>query len=119
MWNRAGMMDKGRSLTAEDLYHIRDPGHRHELVSGELRTLPFHGGQNGAISCALASQLNSSVYLRGLGIVIGGGTGYILSRNPDTVRVPFVAFIRNDRIPVGGLPDSFVRIVPNLRPRRG
>jgi Uma2 family endonuclease len=34
-----------------------------------------------------------------LGRVVGADTGFVLSRDPDTVRAPDAAFVRADRIP--------------------
>jgi Uma2 family endonuclease len=40
--------------------------------------------------------------------------GFILRRNPDTVRGPDVAFVRADRIPPQGEPRGFWEIAPDL-----
>ena len=49
----------------------------------------------------------------GLGTVLGAETGFTLSRDPDTVRVPDIAFIRRDRLPVE-LPEGYWPAAPDL-----
>lgn len=43
-----------------------------------------------------------------------GTSGYILRRNPDTVRGPDVFFVRAARIPEAGVPEAFWEIPPDL-----
>jgi Uma2 family endonuclease len=40
-------------------------------------------------------------------------TGFVLSTNPDAVRAPDVAFVRNERIP-DPLPRGYARFAPDL-----
>jgi Uma2 family endonuclease len=41
--------------------------------------------------------LSKFVDSRGLGVVYTGDTGFVLARQPDTVRGPDVAFLSNER----------------------
>ena len=41
-------------------------------------------------------------------------TGFILERDPDTVRAPDVAYVRHDRIPAGRPPKAYWPGAPNL-----
>jgi Uma2 family endonuclease len=47
-------------------------------------------------------------------VVLTADAGFILARNPDTVRAPDVAVILTDRIPKGGLPEGFFPGPPDL-----
>jgi Uma2 family endonuclease len=68
--------------------------------------------------------LRNFVVSRGLGVVVTAEAGFRIARDPDTVRVPDVAFVRAERIPPGGVkgffqgaPDIAVEILsPNDRP---
>ncbi len=51
---------------------------------------------------------------RRLGIVFGDNMGYVLSRGPDTVRIPDVSFVAWDRVPEAGIPEGSWQIPPNL-----
>ncbi len=79
------------------------------------------GFRHGRIACAVAALLREFVERHQLGVVTGAETGFFLTRDPDTVRAPDVAFVSADRIPetepVGffpGAPDLAVEILsPN------
>jgi Uma2 family endonuclease len=101
-------------MTAEDLWRMKPDGMRHELVRGELTTMAPAGGEHGAISMTLAVRLGQFVLDRKLGTVFNADTGFILGRDPDTVRAPDAAFVRSDRLPRGRIPEKFVPMAPDL-----
>ncbi|MCE9545729.1 MAG: Uma2 family endonuclease [Planctomycetia bacterium] len=84
-----------------------------ELVRGELRILSFgtalHGWIVGNVSVPLAEYVNQLK----LGRVFGAGTGFLIARNPDSVRAPDFAFVRADRI-TGEVPTEFFPGPPDL-----
>jgi hypothetical protein len=45
--------------------------------------------------------------------VVGAETGFVLKRNPDTVRAPDAAFIAAVRVPAGGLPETYFDGAPD------
>ena len=49
-----------------------------------------------------------------LGEVFAAGTGFILGREPDTVRAPDTSIIARDRLPPGELPAGYLEIMPDL-----
>ena len=49
------------------------------------------------------------------GVVVSAEAGFQVSRNPDTVRVPDVAFVRADRVPTGGCKRVFSRTTRSCR----
>ena len=49
-----------------------------------------------------------------LGVVFGEQTGFILTRNPDTVRAPDIAFLREERIPAEGFGMEYFDGAPDL-----
>jgi hypothetical protein len=46
----------------------------------------------------IAAQLFQHVEERRLGAVYAAETGFLLARNPDTVRAPDAAFVRRERV---------------------
>lgn len=108
--------------TADELLRAGDIG-RCELVRGEFRRMIPAGGEHGRIAATLTCQLGSHVRSRGLGRIYAAETGFLLARDPDTVRAPDVAFTRAERGPppprgfVPGAPDLVVEVVsPDDRP---
>lgn len=49
-----------------------------------------------------------------LGVVFGEQTGFILTRNPDTVRAPDIEFLREERIPAEGFGMEYFDGAPDL-----
>jgi Uma2 family endonuclease len=80
-------------LTAEALEHLPEDGRRYELVGGRLVSEPLPSFCHGRVTVRIESLLDA--YLRGnaLGAVVSGDAGFVLSRSPDTVRGPDVAFV--------------------------
>ena len=101
-------------LTADDLWNMPDHGGHHELVRGELRPLSPAGFGHGSVSMNLSAPLHQFVRARKLGIVVAAETGFIISRDPDTVRAPDAAFVRQERIPASGVPAKFWIGPPDL-----
>ena len=71
------------------------------------------GIQHGAIVIKLGRLLGSYVEAKRLGL-IGTEIGFRLSRDPDTVRGPDVAFIAKSRLPKEGIPKKFADFPPDL-----
>ncbi len=101
-------------MTADELLALPKRNTLYELVDGELRSMVPAGGQHSAIHARLAVVLGSYVAERRLGVLFGADTGFILRRDPDTVRSPDLAFVRADRIPRGGPDPKYVAGAPDL-----
>lgn len=86
-------------MTVEEFYRIPDDGLRHELVAGFVVSEPLSGYPHGRIAAAVVEYLRAYVRTHRLGSVLTVDTGFILSRNPDTVRGPDVAFVSKARSP--------------------
>jgi len=104
--------------TAEDLSRLPRGAWRYELVRGEIRRMTPAGHAHGRIAARLTSSLGAFVEQHGLGAVYAAETGFVLSRGPDTVRAPDVAFVRMERLasaPAEGFfpgpPDLAVEVV--------
>ena len=100
-------------LTAEDLLDVNVPGKRVELVRGVLVVREPSGLRHGRVTTAVARRLADHVEANRLGQIYSGDTGFTLSRGPDTVRAPDIAFIRQERIP-DPEPLGFPDLAPDL-----
>ena len=103
-----------KQFTAEELFHLPTVGRRLELVKGQVYEMAPAGGRHGYTAMNTGIILGSHVRANGLGRVFAAETGFILRRNPDTVRAPDVAFVAQSRLSVDEIPDSFIELVPDL-----
>ncbi|MFP4438937.1 MAG: Uma2 family endonuclease [Chloroflexaceae bacterium] len=100
-------------LTAAEFRQLPETEMRRELVRGEVvETMP-PGGEHGAIALTLGSYLRSWAK-QGPGGYVGVEAGFMLMRDPDTVRGPDVAYVRAERIPETGVPVAFWELAPDL-----
>jgi len=76
--------------------------------------MPPAGGRHGSVAMRIGSLLSVHVRANDLGEVFAAETGFILRRNPDTVRAPDASFIAKDRLPEGNLPIGYLEIIPGL-----
>lgn len=102
------------TMTAQQLAGLRQDGNRYELVGGELRMMSPAGGRHGRVAMNLGALLRSHVVERDLGVVYAAETGFLLSRNPDTVRAGDVAFVSHARLE--GIEDDtgYLPLAPDL-----
>jgi len=100
-------------LTADDLFLMEENGPC-ELVRGEVIRMSPAGGLHGKLTIRIGALLDAYVRPRHLGVVCGAETGFILERDPDTVRGPDVSFVSRDRIPPEGEPEGYWPFAPDL-----
>lgn len=112
-----------RLVTAEELEHLPDDDYRYELVRGRLIRMSPVGFRHGAVVGNVLTLLQQHAKPGRLGTV-APEVGFVLTRHPDTVRAPDVAFVRRDREPARdhrgffkGAPDLAVEVLsPDDRP---
>jgi Uma2 family endonuclease len=93
-------------LTAEEYALTTDaPGMVSELVRGKVVRMPPPGATHGRCAARIANRLAEFAEPRGLGQVLGEA-GFILHRDPDTVRAPDASFVAADRLGPRGLPEE-------------
>ncbi len=103
-----------KDYTFEEVYELNSRGGRFELVKGELREKMGATVPHGHYIVRLASYLFQHVESSQAGIVSTDG-GFILSREPRTLRFPDVSFVKQERIPAEGIPkEGYWEIVPDL-----
>lgn len=85
-------------MTADELLRLPDDSMCHELIKGELLTMPPPGDEHGAVTMNLTGFLFNYVKANNLGVMRAAETGFKLESNPDTVLAPDIAFIAHDRV---------------------
>jgi Uma2 family endonuclease len=104
------MTATGIRMTADELLALPDNGMRRELIDGELHEMPLSGGEHGYVSAKVAGRLSAFLdrHSEVGGSLFATGTGFWLTRDPDTVRAPDVAYVResrSDQVCVPGYPE--------------
>jgi Uma2 family endonuclease len=106
-------------LTAAWLAETPDDEFQRELDEGELILMAPAGGEHGFSEVRLTGLIFQEVERRKLGVLFSSDTGFLLQRDPDTVRCPDLAFVRKQRLPLSysekggyvvGAPDLAVEI---------
>ena len=99
--------------TAEMLEQLPDDSFRYELDDGELIKMSPGNLTHAQVGAKIISRLGPFVEENDLGAVLALDPGFVLSRDPDTLRAPDVAFVLKKRL--AGLPRTgFPEIAPDL-----
>lgn len=98
-------------MTAEELGNLPDEPLRHELIKGELLTMPLPKYEHMRVAANLTIILGQYVKANRLGYVCVEG-GYHIESDPDTVLGPDVSFVARDRNVVA--PDGYYPGPPDL-----
>jgi len=100
---------------AEMLYTVEDVlemDGEYELDRGMLVPIMPGGAEHSVVCGTVTVILGSYVKKHRLGRILGNDPGFILHRNPDTLRGPDVAFIPTMKLE--GLPKGFIPGSPDL-----
>jgi len=108
------MSQDTRVISAEDLLAMPDDGHRYELLQGELRMMSPAGGRHGRVALKLARRIGDFVELHRLGVTYAAETGFLLQRNPDTVRAPDVAYVSQQRLGRFADQPGYIPVAPDF-----
>ena len=84
-------------MTVEEFMNIDDEPNRHELIKGELLTMPPPKPLHGRAVANLTILLGIHVKANRLGVVYTE-SGYHLEHDPDTVLGPDVSFVSTKRV---------------------
>ena len=88
------MSTQTRLLTADEFLEWPDePGFRQELIRGEVVTMSLPGGEHGEVALKIGRLIGNHVEAAELGETYAAETGFIVERDPDTVRGADVAFV--------------------------
>jgi len=108
------MTTQTQGVTADALWQMPEDGFRYELVRGELHRMAPAGSDHGDRAMNIGGPLHQYVRAHQLGKVYAAETGFLLSRNPDTVRAPDVAFVRRERVEAAGKVVGYWPGAPDL-----
>lgn len=101
-------------ITAEEFAALPLGEMRSELIEGVLHTMPPTTGGHGRITMRLSGLLFTHISNHHLGETYAAETGFLIARNPDTVRAPDFAFIQRDRAPSHDMDARWVSVIPDL-----
>mgnify|MGYP003288491623 CR=1 FL=1 len=101
-------------MTAEEFGNLPDDDLRHELINGELITMPLPKVPHGRAATRLGRPLSNFVLDHDLGEFFLSEVGFQLTWNPDTVLGPDLAFISKERLKEAGDVEGFWQIPPDL-----
>jgi Uma2 family endonuclease len=107
-------MTTTRLMTAQELLELPQDHQRHELISGELTTMAPAGGEHGIRTIKISLRLGEFIEKHDLGVFFAAETGFVLKRNPDTVRAADFAFVQKKRVPKTGARQKFWPVAPDL-----
>src|SRR6185437_1559085 len=104
-----------RLLTADEFFDWPDePGCRQELIRGEVFTMSLAGGRHGEVASEILRLVANHVKPLRLVKTYAAETGFIVERNPDTVRGADVAFVGNERLALITNPKKHIPFGPDL-----
>ncbi|MGI9075317.1 MAG: Uma2 family endonuclease [Bryobacteraceae bacterium] len=99
-------------LTLEEFTQLPDDGVRHEISEGELITMPPPKSLHTLIALVILEALQAYLKQRG-GARAFPEAGYVLSRDPLTIRQPDVSVLSTERIQ-STPPDDYFEGAPEL-----
>ena len=103
-----------RPITAEEFLVLDLPDTRAELVRGEVVRMSPAGGEHGVVAMRIGARLCRFVDEHALGVFCSAETGFLVARQPDTVRGPDAAFVARERLGGGPPPLGFWPFAPDL-----
>ena len=111
------MTTKPKLMTAEELLLLPDEGMQRELIRGVLTEDMPPGYKHGVMVVIISRLFDSYSEENKYGEVCGGDVGFLLERNPDTLRAPDVAWIAPGRLEeqVDGYPELAPDLVAEVK----
>lgn len=104
---------RSRPMTAEEFWRLPGDGKWRSLVRGEVVEEMPPGGLHGVVALEVSARLREWSR-NGPGGSVGVESGFVLSRDPATVRGPDIFYVRPDHVPDAGVPEAFWNVAPDL-----
>jgi Uma2 family endonuclease len=109
-----GSIPGNRATTVEEFERLPDvDGYRVELDRGRPVREPVPAPLHGRLALKLGVRLNAFAEQHDLGLTFDAA-GFVLSRDPDTVRAPDLSFVSQARLPARGYVGTYWRMAPDL-----
>lgn len=102
-----------RLVTADKLYAMGTDEHA-ELSGGVLVAREPAGFYHGRVGGEILYSIRSYLARHPIGVVVTAETGFVLARNPDTVRAPDCAVVLRQRLAEDAGPTTFFDGAPDL-----
>lgn len=102
-----------RPMTADEFFGMPHDHLRHELIRGEVRSMPLHGALHGEAAVHVGARIHRHVDDHRLGATVVA-SGFHIERDPDTVLAADVAFVRAERVAEIREPDGYPPFAPDL-----
>lgn len=107
-------MSIASSTTAKQMASMSIDGQRLELLGGVIHMMSPAGNEHGRVASAIGWRIGPFVNANQLGDTYAAETGFLIEQNPDTVRAPDFAFIRQSRLDEIGSVQGFWPGAPDL-----
>ena len=107
------MTTESTVLNADDLLRFHSDGVRGELIRGVLRERQPGGIESGEIIAKLGLEIGEFLHRNKLGTATIG-SGYLLERDPDTVREAQIAFTSHEKLPPGRRITGYAEVAADL-----
>ena len=107
------MTTSKKLITADELLHMPDDNLRHELVRGELITMPLNDWHHGGAAAQILMRFGNFIRSNDLGRCVGS-CGFWLEQGPDTVLSVDYAFISHARWGNRKPKNEYPTIMPDL-----
>jgi len=102
-------------MNADEFWELPEkPDMRFELVDGEVVEVPGSTWLHAALVAQIFTLIHAYARQHDLGRVFPDGLTYLLGTDPDTMRIPDVSFVPQERLPEGGPTTSYVPVPPGL-----
>jgi len=102
-------------LSGDQFYDLpEEDGYQFELIEGVMHRMPGSGARHTGVGARCLRFVGFFADENDLGIVSGADGGFFIERDPDTILIPDVSFMRKDRIPADGVPIRFWPVPPDL-----
>ncbi|HEX6121925.1 MAG TPA: Uma2 family endonuclease [Ktedonobacterales bacterium] len=108
------MAAQPRLITAEEFAALPRAGLRLELIRGEIIAMPPAFVDHGGVAGKLHILLGRYVLDHHLGRVYSAETGFLITRNPDSILAPDIAFISSERLTPELTAPRWGVLVPDL-----
>jgi Uma2 family endonuclease len=104
------MAVKQRLYTADDISEMRG---LFEIIKGEIREVSPSGLRSTILAAEIARLIGNYVHDHKLGFMTSSDGGFLLSTDPDTIRVPDVGFIAKNKVNIP-ITSGFAAVAPDL-----
>ncbi len=104
-------------VTAEQLLTMSNPSAnagRFELIEGVVKAMASAGSEHGKIASRILTRLVVFVEENDLGETYAAETGFLIARDPDTVRAPDAAFLSHQSLAKVESDGGFLPLAPDL-----